>query len=235
LGSSVQFIGGEPTMAPLFPEIFRHALNSGMGIEVYSNLVHITPEVWDLLSAPNASLAFSYYAADADAHNAVTLRPSHGATRRNAEKAVGLGIAIRAGVIETGSGYSESDVADLHSIGVTNVRVDRVRSVGRGGPANDVAQLCGRCGNGIASINSNGDVTPCVFSRWLSVGNVRETPLGDILAGRAMVEAVATIPAQHGNACDPDTECSPGSPGSECSPRNQRPCPSQTPAPSSGR
>lgn len=111
-------------------------------------------------------------------------------------------------------------MADLRSIGVSNIRVDRVRSVGRGGSANDVAQLCGRCGDGIASISSNGDVTPCVFSRWLSVGNVRENSLGQILAGPAMVQAVARIPARHENACDPDTECTPGVPPSECSPRN---------------
>lgn len=214
----VQFIGGEPTMYPQFPEVLRYALGSGMEVEVYSNLVHIVPEVWGLLPAPNASLAFSYYAKDPAAHHAVTMRPSHDATRRNAERAVALGIPIRAGVIETGTGHSAAAVEDLASIGVTRVLVDRVRSVGRGGP-NNVNELCGKCGRGIAAVGPDGDVYPCIFSRWLTAGNVRETPLAEIMTGPAMASLVATIPDSR-QSCGPDAEtCSPGVPPSSCSPR----------------
>ena len=87
LGASpVQFIGGEPTMHPHFAEILRHAVRTGIGVEVYSNLVHISDEVWKLLRSPTVSLAFSYYSDLPEQHNAVTARPSHAATRRHVVK-----------------------------------------------------------------------------------------------------------------------------------------------------
>ncbi len=219
LGASmVQFIGGEPTMHPQFPAILRHAIRTGIEVEVYTNLVHVTDEVWELLTAPEVSLAFSYYSQDAARHNAVTLRGSHSATRRNAAKAVSLRIPIRGGVIDTGAGQADGAKDDLRAMGITRIGVDRIRAVGRGG-GNDISELCGRCGKGVAAVSPDGEVWPCVFSRWMPVGNVLTSSLADILAGRAMADAVASIPNGRRAPCDPDAQCSPGSPPSSCGPR----------------
>jgi radical SAM protein with 4Fe4S-binding SPASM domain len=218
----VQFIGGEPTMHPQFPAILRHAIGTGIAVEVYTNLVHVTDEVWELLTAPNASLAFSYYARDPAQHNAVTMRGSHAATRRNAAKAVSLGIPVRAGVIDTGAGQASGAIDDLHDMGITRIGTDRVRAVGRGG-GNDISELCGRCGHGVAAVSPDGNVWPCIFSRWMTVGNVLTSPLADIMASPAMAEAVAQIPQGRQSECAPDcapsANCSPGSPPSSCRPR----------------
>jgi MoaA/NifB/PqqE/SkfB family radical SAM enzyme len=219
LGASmVQFIGGEPTMHPQFPAILRHAVYAGIEVEVYTNLVHVTDEVWELLTAPKVSLAFSYYSRDAAQHNAVTMRNSHSATRRNAAKAVSLRIPIRAGVIDTGAGQVDGAKEDLRALGITRIGVDRVRAVGRGG-GNDISELCGRCGQGVAAISPDGEVWPCVFSRWMPVGNVLTESLAAIMAGRAMADAVASIPNGRRGACNPDADCRPGSPPSSCRPR----------------
>lgn len=219
LGASlVQFIGGEPTMHPQFAEILRYAVGTGIGVEVYSNLVHITDEVWQLLRSPNVSLAFSYYSDAPEQHNAVTARPSHAATRRNVVKAVGYGIPIRAGVIDAGTGQVPGAEADLRAMGVTRIAVDRIRAIGRGGD-NDPNELCGRCGQGVAAISPDGEVWPCIFSRWMGVGNVLDAPLAEILTGRAMAGAVASIPAPRA-VCNPEMECSPGHPPSSCQPRS---------------
>jgi MoaA/NifB/PqqE/SkfB family radical SAM enzyme len=150
------------------------------------------------------------------------MRSSHSATRRNAVKAVSLGIPIRAGVIDTGAGQVDGAKEDLRALGITRIGVDRVRAVGRGG-GNDISELCGRCGQGVAAIGPDGEVWPCVFSRWMPVGNVLTSSLAEILAGRAMAEAVALIPNGRrrscGPDCDPNTACSPGSPPSSCDPR----------------
>jgi MoaA/NifB/PqqE/SkfB family radical SAM enzyme len=214
----IQFIGGEPTMHPRFTHIMSHALTAGLDVEVYSNLVHITDQMWDLFQSPRVSLAFSYFASDAAAHNAVTRRPSHKATRRNAQKAVSLGIPIRAGVIDFG--HVKEAVDDLKSIGVTKVATDRVRHIGRGGDSTPApAELCGRCGHDVAAVSADGDVSPCIFTRWLKVGNVRRTPLTCITDSPEMTAALTTIPAQRAKPCDPDIECNPGSPPSTCDPR----------------
>jgi MoaA/NifB/PqqE/SkfB family radical SAM enzyme len=44
----VQFVGGEPTIHPDFPDLLVRAAQRGMSIEVYSNLTHIKPPLWGL-------------------------------------------------------------------------------------------------------------------------------------------------------------------------------------------
>jgi MoaA/NifB/PqqE/SkfB family radical SAM enzyme len=238
----VQFIGGEPTMHPDFPELVDHALNLGLEAEVFSNLVHVSARCWELFQRQCLSLATSYYSDRGAEHNAMTRRPSHGRTRTNIAQAVSLGIPVRVGII---TAEDEQHVTaarrDLEGLGVTRIGVDHVRPFGRGAhdEAPDVSKLCGDCGNGKAAIGPDGTVSPCVFSGFMDTGNVRSAPLADILSGGAMAEANATIrqavsakPCYPDNApCSPDNappqicgpddegECHPGTPPSTCSPK----------------
>lgn len=221
----VQLIGGEPTLHPDAHGIADHALALGLHVEVYSNLVHITDTWWQFFQRVGVSVATSYYAADPAGHNAVTGRPSHQRTRGNIVRAVALGIRLRVGIVSTGdASRTAGAVADLKALGVTDVGVDHVRPYGRagGGVREQAAGLCGRCGDGRAAIGPTGDVTPCVMSTWMSVGNVRGTPLAAIVGGAEIARASAAIGvvAQAGDGCDPDDECRPGFPGSGCNPRS---------------
>ncbi|MFF9897428.1 radical SAM protein [Streptomyces longispororuber] len=97
----VQLIGGEPTMHPHGVELVDHALNHGMEVEVFSNLVHVSDRWWGQLQRDGVSLATSYYSDRAGEHNAITGRPSHRLTRENIRKAVRLGVPPRVGIIAT--------------------------------------------------------------------------------------------------------------------------------------
>lgn len=235
----VQFTGGEVTMHPDAPTLIDHALKLGLAVEVYSNMVHLNEDWWKLLRREGISLATSYYGVE-DAHNAVTKRNSHARTRANIVKAVAANIPIRVSVIVSDPSDTGAETRrELQALGVRNVRVDHVRPFGRA--ANDKEPctdgLCGRCGDGRASIGPNGSVSPCVFSTWMNVGNVQDAPLGAILSGPEITQANATIRAGRNRSCGPnspcgpdndaqsctpdtDDECSPGTPGSECTPRN---------------
>jgi len=220
--SAVQFIGGEPTMHPGFADLVDHALTLGLKVEVFSNLVHVSNECWSLFRRKGLSLATSYYADQAEAHNRITARPSHARTRTNIEKAVQFGIPLRVGIIDGGEGQRVSETRrDLEGLGVTRIGVDHVRPFGRGArdQAPDPANLCGRCGIGKAAIDPNGDVSPCVFSGHVRVANVKTTPLATILDSTAMADANQTIRAavradsQEKGKCYPDaTPCSPAQP-----------------------
>ncbi|TDC96609.1 radical SAM protein [Actinomadura sp. 7K507] len=221
-----QLIGGEPTAQPDAFEIACHALDLDLDldVEVYSNLVHIPARWWDLLQRDGISIATSYYSADPAEHNAVTGRPTHRLTRGNIAKAVQLGIRVRVGIVDTGAPETAHKARhDLESIGVTRIKIDRVRPFGRAahGQAPDPADLCGRCGTDKAAVDPDGQVSPCPMSSWMGVGNVREAPLAAIVSGAAMTDATATIGAAVPaiTDCDPDDECRPGYPGSGCSPR----------------
>ncbi|MEU0517195.1 radical SAM/SPASM domain-containing protein [Streptosporangium sp. NPDC006007] len=219
----VQLIGGEPTTHPDFERILLVALGYGPTVEVFSNLVAIRDSWWRLFCLPGVSLATSYYSAQADKHDRITGRVgSHTRTRANIVKALELGIKIRAAIVGV---HDDQDVqgaiADLKSMGVVTIGTDWVRPYGRGvgdRPVNDVSKLCGRCGDGKAAVNPDGDVWPCVMSRWMTAGNVRETPLGDIIGGPRWCELVATVPApRHNRTCNPDCKPSSGD-GSDCAP-----------------
>ncbi|WP_050368821.1 radical SAM/SPASM domain-containing protein [Streptomyces acidiscabies] len=223
------------TMHPDAPALVEHALALGLKTEVYSNLVHVTEDWWKLLRRESVSLATSYYGSS-ERHDAVTRRPSHARTRSNIVRAVEYGIPLRASVIVSDPADTGDDARrELTALGVKDVRVDRVRPFGRavGGREPCVDGLCGRCEDGRASVAPDGTVSPCVFSAWMSVGNVRDTPLGAVLGGSEMARVNAAIrqrrtPGVSTNPCGPDddsggsdeSECSPGYPGSSCSPRN---------------
>ncbi len=244
---NVQFIGGEPTLHPAFADLVDHALTIGLQVEVYSNLVHVSAECWALFQREGLTLATSYYSDQAEEHNAMTGRRSHRRTRANIERAVGLGIPLRVGIISADEGRTvDQTQRDLESVGVTRIGVDHVRPFGRGAhdqtPPNP-ANLCGRCGTGRAAISPTGDVSPCVFSDWMSVGNVKDSPLATILYGNAMNQANTSIQDAVRNDDDPcfpeaandpaplchpydppicrpnNEECEPGVPDSHCLPR----------------
>jgi MoaA/NifB/PqqE/SkfB family radical SAM enzyme len=219
---TVQFIGGEPTLHPAFPDLLTHALAAGLGVEVFTNLYRVAPALWELFALPGVRLATSYYADDPARHDAVTGRPgSHARTRGNIAEAVRRGIPLRVGLIDTGdTGRAERTRAELAAVGVTDVGRDRVRAFGRGARgAADEADTCGRCGHGTAAIGPDGAVSPCVFTRHAVAGDVRNTPLAAVLDGpafRACVARLDRIRRSRETACappiikcTPDSKCTP--------------------------
>jgi MoaA/NifB/PqqE/SkfB family radical SAM enzyme len=224
-------------MHPNAAELVNHALTLGLEVECFSNLVHVTDQWWELFQREGVKVATSYYSDQAEQHNAMTGRPSHARTRANIEKAVRLGIPLRVGIIVGSDDQRASEARrDLEALGVTRIGMDDVRPFGRGARDQepDPANLCGRCGTGRAAIGPNGEVSPCIMSGWMGVGNVRDSSLDAILDGAAMAKASASIRnATSGRGCYPDSApCAPDNappqpcgpddgtnPPSECEPR----------------
>ncbi len=234
---TVQFIGGEPTLHPAFSELVAYAAGRGLQIEVYTNLTHVSDALWALFEEHHVSLAVSFYSSTESVHDFVTRRRgSQERTLANIVKARDRGIRIRVGIVEV---TNEQDVAAtakmLRELGLDDVGVDRMRRFGRAaGPAGSrrVDELCGSCGGANAAVDPHGSVYPCVFSRWLRVGNVRAEPLPEVLRGETMRatkrslneqferrEAVSETP----EACDPWTQCNPKL--GPCTPSNPPPGP----------
>lgn len=203
-------------------------------MEVFSNLVHMTPTLWETFGRHGVRLACSYYSDDPAQHAEVASRAgSHARTRANIVEALRRSIPLRVGVVDLGGDQRvEEAMAELRALGVLDVGYDRLRQVGRGvrdeQPSMD--QLCGHCASGVLAISPAGEVWPCVFSRWLPVGNVRATPLADILAS----DPVAAVREQLAEHFDPiqmpcvpkmcDPQCGPNC-GPACNPRGtQQPC-----------
>lgn len=228
----VQFIGGEPTLHPSLPRLVDYSLEKDMEVEVYSNLTHVSSKMWKTLSQPGVSLATSYYSSRAGEHDSITnLRGSHKKTRDNIIKALELDIPLRAGIIGVLEDQQvEAAHKELEDLGVQYIGVDYLRQVGRGirdqKPAID--QLCGHCGDEKVAILANGDVQPCVFSRWgeFTVGNVQEQSLEAILRSYRAAKALGKLREEFDRTitgcrpnCTPNCKPSAGDPCTpECTP-----------------
>jgi MoaA/NifB/PqqE/SkfB family radical SAM enzyme len=208
----VCFIGGEPTLSPLLPRLVRHTLSTGMEAEVFSNLVHLTPDIWELLATPGVRLATSWYTSDRLEHQQITGRDTWRQTLANIEHALRQGIRLRVGLIDgiLPGQHTEQGAELLRARGVVDIGTDYLREFGRG-TSPDPTQACGHCGDHRAAVLPDGTVTPCPLTRWMHAGNVTNAPLADTLA--TVTQIAATLPAREVN-CNP-----------ACGPDAQEPCP----------
>ncbi|WP_150136165.1 radical SAM protein [Streptomyces hyaluromycini] len=218
---TIQLIGGEPTAHPNWREFPELALSLGRRVEVYSNLFHVRDEWWDVFALDGVTLGTSYYSDDSEEHDRITGRAgSHARTRSNIGEAVLRGITIRAGIVDVlPKQRVEEARAELAAMGVAGISTDRVRAVGRAMPPGTkptLSEMCGRCTRGRAAVLPNGDLAGCVLSRDFPVGNVRDTPLADLLGGKAWADLAMRIPASRA-ACPPDDS-------GDCDPANTEAC-----------
>ncbi|MBV8539253.1 MAG: radical SAM protein [Pseudonocardiales bacterium] len=211
----VRFIGGEPTLHPDLSRLMRRALGRGLTAEVFSNLVRVTPQLWDMFSLPGVRLATSYYSDDPAQHEEITKRRgSRTRTKGNIIEALRRSIPPRVGVIDTHSDQRvEQAVMELEALGVADIAIDDLRQVGRGARDDrpDIDPLCGGCARGKVAVAADGEVWPCVFARWIPLGNVRTTPLDEIVTVPRMKEAHLRLSAIAAG-------CTPGSCDPQCPP-----------------
>lgn len=78
----VQFIGGGPTLRRGMPMLVSHALARGLEVEVFTNLVHVSPDSWEVFTQPGVRLATSHHSDDAEQEERITRgRRSHERTK----------------------------------------------------------------------------------------------------------------------------------------------------------
>jgi MoaA/NifB/PqqE/SkfB family radical SAM enzyme len=217
----VQFIGGEPTLHPDLAALINHALRQGLSVEVFSNLLHISPSLWKVFSQPGGCLATSYYADGPGQHEKITQRRgSYFRTRANIIEAVRRSIPLRVGLINVDEDQRvEQARRELKALGVQEIDVDRLRQVGRGirNQQPNISELCGSCGGDFIAILPDGTVSPCPISRWIAIGNVRRETLFSILTSQRLAQSRDTIRSITNdsnflnNACSPfGRPCRPG-------------------------
>ncbi|WP_435058290.1 radical SAM/SPASM domain-containing protein [Streptomyces sp. bgisy060] len=218
----IQLIGGEPTANPHWREFAELALSLGLHVEVYSNLFHVAPDWWGLFERKGVTLATSYYSDDPDEHDRITRRAgSYVRTRTNIHEALTRGITLRVGIVDVLPGQRVAEArAELESMGVQRITVDRVRAVGRAmlpGQAPTLDEMCGRCTRGRAAVLPDGSLAGCVLARDFPAGNVRETPLAELFGGAEWAGLSASIPRPSAAACPPNDS-------GDCDPANTEAC-----------
>jgi MoaA/NifB/PqqE/SkfB family radical SAM enzyme len=223
----LQLTGGEPLLHARVADLARSALAAGIRrVEVFTSGVGLSSE--RLAEFPGeTSFAVSVYSADAAVHDAVTgVKGSLEATLGAIDRILARGSRMRVAVVSMTDDAAdfERTRGELVGRGVpdSSIRASTVARVGRGEaieppdervlssdadpadpePAPDPAVWPGK-----AAVAPNGDVFPCIFARWLRLGNVLERPLGEILARPALPEAAGLPVRERWTYCSERLSC----------------------------
>ncbi len=182
-------------------------------IELYTNGLALNDAMLERLAPHRPRLAFSVYSHDDATHDAITRVPgSLQRTLRAMRRARAAGLTVRAGIIvmPENRGHEAATIRMLRDMGLEarDIGVDVVRSAGRGRFMGDYAPETAELESNNAGhrpterghddsrgeaaepgrrgklcVTANGDVHPCIFSREITLGNIREAPLDAIVRG----------------------------------------------------
>lgn len=195
----IQLTGGDPLLSPHCVRAVELARELGIPrVEIYTNGLALRGRTYERLRELAPSFAFSFYSHEPETHDAITQTPgSHARTARAIRHALEDGLNVRVGVISMKENQNDAPKTFeyLQSLGLPegSIRFDRMRDVGRGRPTSSEAyahagiQTGGvesanpRSFGGSAAVAYDGNVYPCVFSRHLLLGSIRETSLEAIL------------------------------------------------------
>lgn len=207
--SSVQFIGGEPTLNPNLIELIRYSYKCKIkNIQLFSNLSNLTPELLTVLLECNVTVKFSIYGSSAIVHDSITqIKGSFSKLCENLSILLNNQVPLQANVVIMKENEQEYQKIQqfLLNIGIPKSRIkfDEIRKV-TGGCQNEhlvTESKCLRkapnfradkdyfslafnhntCWYGKIVISTEGSIFPCEFEREISYGNIRNQSLIDII------------------------------------------------------
>ena len=207
----IQFIGGEPTVYPHFFDILKYAVYIGHKVEIYSNLVLFTEELVSFIKKNNITVHFSIYGSNSRIHDSITnISGSFDKTIYWAKRLQQNNIKIIPAITIMNKNQDDyeniirllkSININTHLIAVDTPRTTDKRDVKALLPSSELKYISLRtkpnfyttktkfnkaysvntCLFGKFSIQPNGNVSPCEFSRDILYGNLKKLSLKDIL------------------------------------------------------
>jgi MoaA/NifB/PqqE/SkfB family radical SAM enzyme len=198
----LQLTGGEPLLHPELASLVSRAVDAGIDrVEVFTSGVGLDPVLLGAIS-DQAEFAISVYSTDPAVHDRITGVPgSLAATLAAIDLLLERGFQLRVAVIlmRENAGDWPRTRAELVERGVPAERVSAslMSRTGRGreaelpdelpddlvaDPADPEPSRDPWSWPGKAAVSPSGDVFPCIFARWLKLGNAAEQSLSEILA-----------------------------------------------------
>jgi radical SAM protein with 4Fe4S-binding SPASM domain len=210
--TAIQLIGGEPLLYSGWRELVEKAKQEGFTfIEIFTNATLVDDACIDFCRDNGVNLATTIYADNAAVHDAVTQNPGSFAQTMGAiEKILAAGVTLRVAAIIMKANENEvQGIMDLcNRLGVDATPPDVVRPTGRGDDRDLLptayakvpikppfytdpvsfgrARRCHTCLAGKIAVTADGDILPCIFARNQVCGNIKTTPLQEILSGNML-------------------------------------------------
>ena len=207
----IQFIGGEPTVYPHFFDLLKYAVSIGHKVEIYSNLLLFTEDLVTFIKNNNITVHFSIYGSNPSIHdsitnipgsfdktiywvkrlrqNNITIIPAITVMKKNQDDyeniislLKSLNISMRLIAVDTPRTTDKRDVRELMPSSALKYISLRTKPNFYTTKKNfNRAYLVNTCLFGKFSVQPNGDVSPCEFSRDILYGNLKKASLKDIL------------------------------------------------------
>jgi len=218
----VQFTGGDPLIHNDLLAAIKHAAQLDFqGIEIYTNGLLLSESLLQKLKPYQPRISFSLYADNAETHDTITQSPgSWKKTLAAMRRAKSMGLDIRAGIALMPKNIESLDrmipfLEKEVGLDAAHVRFDPVKQTGRGKFMHAAKQILiapshtsniadGRRGK--LCIAANGNVYPCVFSRKISLGNIRQQSLPQIIDQLASREP-ASPSSERWQSCRESLSC----------------------------
>ncbi|HOU94305.1 MAG TPA: radical SAM protein, partial [Polyangiaceae bacterium] len=199
----VQLTGGDPLLSPHLLPAVDAARGWGLTVEIFTNGLLLAPPLLAALGARAVRFAFSLYGDEPAVHDAITgvagsFERTVDAIRRTRAEGLGLRVAVAAMRQNAPRIPATLRLARELTGDAGAVEVDVVRGVGRGrfdagvvlpaeacegGSRDRDPERSRRKEGGRACVAASGDVFPCIFMRWVTLGRVgRDGRLREILA-----------------------------------------------------
>ena len=224
----IQFTGGDPLIHPDIVAATQHAYSLGLSdIEIYTNGLLLHAPLLAELSPFKPRFCFSLYSHDEAIHDAITRVP--GSLQRTLSairrvQAAGLEVRIGIALMQANAESLPDTVAflnDAFNIPSHFIRIDPINSAGRGGDvaaaediriehataphtpdvSGDNQQRLGKL-----CVDASGDVHPCIFSRNITLGNVYNATLKQMI--EYLNQSTATAPsAERWQTCKAQLSC----------------------------
>jgi len=219
----IQFTGGDPLIHRDLIRLVEAAQQLDFqGLEIYTNGLLLTDKLLAKLKPYQPQLSFSIYADCAEVHDAITrVQGSWKRTLNAMQRSIEQGFDVRVGVVimqenaEHIAGLPHF-LKEKFGLAAEHIRFDPVNTVGRGNTTflpehihiqSSHAMAQGETRRGKLCFASNGDVYPCIFSRTLRLGNIREQSLQQMLTDLRIRQASESTEI-HWKTCQEQLSCS---------------------------
>ncbi|EKD31616.1 MAG: Radical SAM protein [uncultured bacterium] len=197
-------------------DLAEHAKTVGFEfIEIFTNATLLTSEKVQKIKALGLNVAVSLYSNDEGIHDSITKTPGSFRKTTEALKLLqeaGISVRVETVLMRPNEETIKDTQEFVEGMGFSHKQPDVLRPKGRGGnpsivptkesivkhsfmlsPSFSITKdvllrnISGHpCLLGKITITDNGNVLPCIFSRNLAVGNVRETTLSQIVSGKKL-------------------------------------------------
>lgn len=203
----IQLVGGEPLTHPYISDMMNIAKDMFEFVEVYTNGTLLNDKLLQLITQKGIALAFSLYSDDCSVHDSVTcIAGSYELTSNSINRALKMGNRVRVASVEMAGVQryifndervmARSDLpritgrAGLHLYSLDMLRRKLITKDTFRKPINVNEFVKNRkihnCFGSKMYINYKLDVYPCVMERRLTYGNLKSTPIEQMVGGNSV-------------------------------------------------